>query len=81
MCLFGRVDVQRGRRRLCAVSTTNGHGVGHQRDGHGGGMTVMVVDVYVCVRSFHKFEAQRKSLFYWYMATRELAVEKPACQA
>ena len=47
----------------------------------GTGMTVMVVDVYVCVRSFHKFEAQRKSLFYWYMATRELAVEKPACQA
>ena len=56
-------------------------GVEHQHDGHGGGMTVMVVDVYVCVRSFHKFEAQRKSLFYWYMATRELAVEKPACQA
>ena len=44
-------------------------------------MTVMVVDVYVCMRSFHKFEAQRKSLFYWYMATRELAVEKPACHA
>ena len=53
----------------------------HQHDGHGGGMTVMVVDVYVSLRSFHNFEAQRKSLFYWYMATRELAVEKPACQA
>ena len=53
----------------------------HQHDGHGGGMTVMVVDVYVCLRSYHKFEAQRKSLFYWYRATRELAVEKPACHA
>ena len=31
-------------------------------------MTVMVVDVYVSLRSFHKLEAQRKSLFYWYHA-------------
>ena len=29
----------------------------HQRDGHGGGMTVMVVDVFVCLRSFHEYEA------------------------
>ena len=42
------------------------------------------------MRSFHKFEAHRKSWFYWYVATRELAVrsqratrelgvEAPAC--
>ena len=42
------------------------------------------------MRSFHKFEAQRLSWFYWYVATRELAVrsqratrelgvEAPAC--
>ena len=41
-------------------------------------MTVMAVDVYVCLLSFHKFEAHRKSWFYWYMATRELGVEAPA---
>ena len=44
-------------------------------------MTVMVVDIFVCFRSSLMFEAQRLSSFYWYLATRELAVEKPACHA